>query len=69
MIASSNLFGVFILRSICIPSKVQKILINLNYKYYFVTLMALQAIANDMGQDIALVEQAMLDYFPEAISL
>ena len=31
--------------------------------------LALQAIANDMGQDIALVEQAMLDYFPEAISL
>ncbi len=31
--------------------------------------LALQAIANDMGQDIALVEQAMLDYFPEAVSL
>ncbi|MEP1593189.1 MAG: phosphomannomutase/phosphoglucomutase, partial [Halieaceae bacterium] len=29
--------------------------------------LALQAIANELGQDIALVEQAMLDYFPEAI--
>ena len=31
--------------------------------------LALQAIANELGQDVALVEQAMLDYFPEAVSL
>ncbi len=31
--------------------------------------LALQAIANEMGKDVALVEQAMLDYFPEVISL
>jgi phosphomannomutase/phosphoglucomutase len=31
--------------------------------------LALQAIANELGKDVALVEQAMLDYFPEVISL
>ncbi len=31
--------------------------------------LALQAIANELGRDVALVEQAMLDYFPEVISL
>ena len=31
--------------------------------------LALSAIANQSGEDIGLVEQAMLDYFPEVISL